>query len=603
MDWESEGEEFSEEDCLTEYSDGKKESDYYNLLHLRHDASLDEIRGAYKKFSIIYHPDKHTDPSKKEEAQKIFAKLSRAYHVLADPYKRAIYDTIGEKGLAEQDWTLIKRAKTPRDIREEHELFLKRQEARAMLSQTNPSTRINVHVNATDLFERYMYSSKYDPVISEIWPRLQISEVSISKSIQSHLSSRDRVNFGGNVTARGGIGLGSVNAAWTRTYNEGSDHFRLGTTMGEQRVSFDGSWNKRIFGRHYLNFSSALNFNKKGFNPDFKIQFINMLGPKTVAYLSYNAKIELEREDDELLIYEGGDVSAETIHSTKDYRIRAHASLGMNHCSFLIGTTRMYQHHRLELMLRIGSFGAVAEYGVRGKVSRYNTVGATMVVGYPSGVTLRLILVRSTQTYSFPIHLSDEIIIQPILYGTLIPLITWYSVKKFILDPMEKRKKQKLEEEELRKKKDRYEDDKKEAVSVMELMQNRYERIRFEEESKSGLIIERALYGNLVSGDNECIREEVNSLLIDLDAPSVHSDILEVTLPVQCLIEEGSKITFHEGSKSNIPGFFRPLVLDDLNEYSSKINFLIRYRYQNVLHQVLSTDLETFRIPLSSHKL
>eukprot|EP00096_Caligus_rogercresseyi_P005907 TRINITY_DN21970_c0_g1_i1.p1 TRINITY_DN21970_c0_g1~~TRINITY_DN21970_c0_g1_i1.p1 ORF type:complete len:605 (-),score=145.05 TRINITY_DN21970_c0_g1_i1:145-1959(-) len=604
MDWENGEEEFEdEEDSLI--GSGSEDKEYYDLLHLRRDASPEEIRAAYKKFSIIYHPDKHRHPAQKEEAQKIFAKLSKSYHVLVDPYKRAIYDTIGVKGLGEQDWTIIKRVKTPRDIREEHELFLKRQEARQLLSHTNPSTRINVHLNATDFFERYMYSSRYDEVIAEFWPRLQVTEVSISKSIQSNLTARDRFNFGGNVSARGGVGIGGVNGSWTRTYNDGQDFFRLGSSLGEQRVSLDASWNKRVFGRHFINISSAFNFSQSGFNPDFKIQFINMLGPKTVAYLSYNAKIEVERTVDELQIYEGGDIMAETIHSTKNYRLRAHVSVGMKHCSLLLGTTRIYQNHRLELMFRLGTFGAVAEYGIRGKVSKYNTLGATMVVGYPSGVTLRLSLVRSTQTYSFPIHLSDEILIQPILYGTLLPLVTWYSVKKLILDPMEERKKRKAEEREFQLKKDRLEEDRNEALAVIELMRNRYERIRFEEESKNGLIIQRALYGNIFENEEtRNLRSEVEELLRDVNAPCQTTDLLDVTLPVQCLLEEGSQIIFHEGSKASLPGFFKPISQDDLEEYTSNApHLLIRYSYQHSLHQAILTDREMLRIPKASHKI
>ncbi len=49
------------------------------------------------------------------------------------------------------------------------------------------------------------------------------------------------------------------------------------------------------------------------------------------------------------------------------------------------------------------------EYGVEKQVSRHSVLGATVVVGVPLGVTLRVRLTRGQQTYTFPLHLSDEV--------------------------------------------------------------------------------------------------------------------------------------------------------------------------------------------------
>ena len=45
--------------------------------------------------------------------------------VLNDPHKRAIYDCLGKKGLEEQGWQIVKRTKTPQEIREEYEQLAK----------------------------------------------------------------------------------------------------------------------------------------------------------------------------------------------------------------------------------------------------------------------------------------------------------------------------------------------------------------------------------------------------------------------------------------------------------------------------------------------
>lgn len=82
------------------------------------------------------------------------------------------------------------------------------------------------------------------------------------------------------------------------------------------------------------------------------------------------------------------------------------------------------------------------EYGVEKRLTAHNTLGATMVVGVPFGVTLRIKFTRSSQTYLFPLHLADEVLMQPIFYGSVVPLLAWYTAKKLVLDPLELRRKE-----------------------------------------------------------------------------------------------------------------------------------------------------------------
>ena len=57
----------------------KTDNEYYNFLHVARTASQDEITAAYKKMSRLYHPDKHREESKKQQAEIMFAKLKTAY--------------------------------------------------------------------------------------------------------------------------------------------------------------------------------------------------------------------------------------------------------------------------------------------------------------------------------------------------------------------------------------------------------------------------------------------------------------------------------------------------------------------------------------------
>lgn len=68
------------------------QEDYYELLGVSRDASTEEIKKAYRKQAVKYHPDKN--PGNKE-AEETFKKISHAYEILKDPEKKAAYDRYG----------------------------------------------------------------------------------------------------------------------------------------------------------------------------------------------------------------------------------------------------------------------------------------------------------------------------------------------------------------------------------------------------------------------------------------------------------------------------------------------------------------------------
>lgn len=71
--------------------------DYYEVLEVGKNASADEVKKAYRKMAMQYHPDRN--PGDKE-AEERFKEASEAYEVLSDSSKRQIYDTYGHQGLA-----------------------------------------------------------------------------------------------------------------------------------------------------------------------------------------------------------------------------------------------------------------------------------------------------------------------------------------------------------------------------------------------------------------------------------------------------------------------------------------------------------------------
>lgn len=67
---------------------------YYDILDIDRNATIEDVKRSYKQLALIHHPDKHSNAPRSEalEQQEIFKRISVAHEILSDPVKRRAYD-------------------------------------------------------------------------------------------------------------------------------------------------------------------------------------------------------------------------------------------------------------------------------------------------------------------------------------------------------------------------------------------------------------------------------------------------------------------------------------------------------------------------------
>ncbi|XP_019515937.1 PREDICTED: dnaJ homolog subfamily C member 11 [Hipposideros armiger] len=542
--------------------------DYYSLLNVRREASSEELKAAYRRLCMLYHPDKHRDPELKSQAERLFNLVHQAYEVLSDPQTRAIYDIYGKRGLEMEGWEVVERRRTPAEIREEFERLQREREERRLQQRTNPKGTISVGIDATDLFDRY--EEEYEDVSGSGFPQIEINKMHISQSIEAPLTATDTAILSGSLSTQNGNGGGSINFALRRVTSAkgwGELEFGAGDLQGPL---FGLKLFRNLTPRCFVTTNCALQFSSRGIRPGLTTVLARNLDKNTVGYLQWRWGIQSA-------------MNTSLVRDTKTSHFTVALQLGIPHSFALISYQHKFQDDdqtRVKGSLKAGFFGTVVEYGAERKISSHSILGATVSIGVPQGVSLKVKLNRASQTYFFPIHLTDQLLPSAVFYATVGPLVAYFAMHRLVIKPYLRAQKEKELEKHRESAATGILQKKQEAEAAVRLMQESVRRIIEAEESRMGLIIVNAWYGKFVN---------------DKSKKSEKVKVIDVTVPLQCLVKD-SKLILTEASKAGLPGFYDPCVGEEKN-------LKVLYQFRGVLHQVMALDSEALRIPKQSHRI
>uniref|UniRef100_A0A8C4ERL4 DnaJ (Hsp40) homolog, subfamily C, member 11a n=1 Tax=Dicentrarchus labrax TaxID=13489 RepID=A0A8C4ERL4_DICLA len=341
-------------------------------------ATQDELKAAYRRLCMLYHPDKHRDPELKTQAEQLFNLVHEAYEVLSDPQARAIYDIYGKRGLDVEGWEVVERKRTPAEIREEYERLQKEREERRLQQRTNPKGTISVGIDATDLFDRY--EEDYEDVVGGGVPHVEINKMHISQSIEAPLTSKDTAVLSGSLTTHNGNGGGTINLALRRvTSAKGWGEIELGA--GDTHGPLFGmKIFRNLTPRCFVTAQCGLQFSSRGVRPGVTTVLARHLDKNTMGYLQWRWGIQ-------------SSMNTSVVRDTKSTHFTFAMQLGIPHTFVMMSYQYKFQDDdqtKIKGSVKSGFFGTVVEYGAERKISRHSVLGATVSVGVPQGVSLKI---------------------------------------------------------------------------------------------------------------------------------------------------------------------------------------------------------------------
>ncbi|WVN90172.1 uncharacterized protein L203_105408 [Cryptococcus depauperatus CBS 7841] len=566
------------------------DTDYYALLNLPKEATEGEIRERYRSLATTFHPDRQRSDRARQAAHSQFTEIQRAYEILIDPTKRSIYDMFGEEGL-KTSWEVGPRVKTPEEMRKWFmgQAYEKRSmEAEALV---RPKSEMEVVLDARAVFlpaKVFKEPEKFRKnILSRVF-RIRPGRTVMKHSFEMPYSSN--VQFVVEGQALSSNGRGGANLLGTIKYQYSQRLWiEAGTTLMHPRIV-------RTKGTYTIDEDQYITTNlvqARLFSPpQLGFTYGRRLYAYTTGFISYEpgsfsigpwgANLsESQRTPSSLSVGLTNSQRSGVGWTVQTTAGQATSQFTADYAMPIPGGLKMKVGVEASLTQSVAGFVAI-----EGRMTTNVKAGVILQAEFGGGIILKFKFNRLGQKISVPILLSERI--DPmILFGTtLLPAVTYAGVYKYYLVP---RKKNRVKErmKELREENQEFIKQKREdAKGAVEIMERSVEAKIIQERQHNGLIIVSAYYGlassftpHGITGSN--LSEE-------------NEEVIDVTVPVQALVQDSRLYIPGGKGKHNILGFYDPCI----GEHKQ---LRVRYLFRGKLHEVTVEDVAALRAPIRTH--
>ncbi|XP_010264286.1 PREDICTED: chaperone protein dnaJ 13 [Nelumbo nucifera] len=525
----------------------------YALLHISPEASDEEIRKAYRQWAQIYHPDKYQSPQMKDIATENFQRIREAYEILTDEHKRQIYDIYGMEGLT-SGLELGPKLNKAEEIKEEFERLRRRKEQEKASAHVRPSGSILANLSVPQFLNGGGI----------------MKGMAMSTEVQSQISKRNTIAVGGNLAVTGNSGGGAATAVLRHQISSVASVEFMASAGLRALIGVQTS-------RHLSLHSTATS----GIAISLRDGSINLSNAWT-RQLS-------ETSNGNIQLALGTESSIAVGWQKKDEKMAVAGELKFGTSSF--GATAHYTRYfssksNGRIAARIGSTALEFEVGGGRKISDFSSVRMFYSLGI-QGIFWKIEFHRGGQKLILPILLSRELDAVIATGALVIPTSVYFLLKIFVVKPYYlKRQKQKALEK-MEKSSAQVQQARAAAEKAQKLLQNVANRKRNKQQETGGLVITKAIYGN-------CKAFKKKNESRDTDDPLV-SQVLDVTLPMNFLVNDSGQLKLHKGvKKSGIMGFCDPCPGEPKKLY-------VEYTCSGKRYEVVVDDYGELMIPQEAH--
>ncbi|KAH7345640.1 hypothetical protein B0J17DRAFT_45666 [Rhizoctonia solani] len=532
---------------------------FYALFNLPKTATVEEIREKYKSLAVSLHPDKVRDEAHKEAMTAEFGRVKRAYEILTDPSKRAIYDLFGEEGLKTK-WDVGSKYKTEEELRNEYARLARAARLQDAENIVRSQGELVCTVNASSLTDtRLGWGDKMVGVAQ--------TQLGLKHRFDTDISDRTRFTLTSRLISMRGRAGGNVFGTLKHQY---SPRLQFEATSGllEPRTLVSKATFEVNEATTLRAESTTILANVLEDVPRLTLTGQRLLDPTLTGVISFTTPTLTAPSALAVSLSSTGglattvELSPAKLQLSAEYGVRVGGKDGVLLTASV--ATGLNQ-------------GMIVEINGTAKLAEATSVRLGVAAALPGGVFLKINLNRLGQRIIIPIQLSREFDMNLALYTAVIPSISAVVVNQYILKPRrQKRAKGRLEA--LRERQaEILVEERQAAEHYIESIRDQVKRKIETERTSDGLIISEARYGPAKFIDDK-------------------NKTIDVSAPLQLLVNGSQLVIPGSRSKAGLLGFYDPCL-------GERKSLRVKYTFRSRLHQVTVEDRAPVELPLRAHAI